>query len=68
MFCREAPRHTGDHHYVPSPVDVLRPVEIVRQADLLAASLAQHHFSIASHAPAAQWRIVTDSGSNCVNL
>jgi len=25
---RQAPRRTGDHHHMPSPVDVFRPVEI----------------------------------------
>jgi len=31
-------------HHVPAAVDVSRPVEIVRNRDLLAASLAERHF------------------------
>jgi hypothetical protein len=38
-------RLAGNHYPVSAPINVASPVEIVRDSDLLAASLAQRHRS-----------------------
>jgi hypothetical protein len=41
-------RLASDHHPMSAPINVAGPVEIVRDGDLLAASLAQRHRSSAA--------------------